>query len=105
MWDLLRVAILLALPILVFGALTWVLFYSAVRLALRHEAERLQKRTPRSTRTTTGSRPVARRPSQGAQGNGRAQPSSGRVSTGTARERPRTEAEAGPFVRQRRAAS
>jgi hypothetical protein len=76
MFDLVRLAAMLALPILVIGALMWLLLYTAVRLGIRHEVSRLQaQRAARPTRAATRSRPA------------------------------RTSAGAAPFVEQGRAAS
>ena len=44
MWNLLQVAALLALPALLAGGLLWALIYSSVRMALRHEVTRLERR-------------------------------------------------------------
>jgi hypothetical protein len=50
MVDLLQVAAMLALPMLVVGALVWLLIYTGVRLAIRHEVKRLEHRKARSER-------------------------------------------------------
>jgi hypothetical protein len=62
MLDLLQVAAMLALPVLVLGGLAWLLLYTAVRLALRHEVTRLEKR--KAGRARTDARGAAAEPAQ-----------------------------------------
>src|SRR2546423_429399 len=78
--NLLQVSVMLVLPVLVMGALLWLLVYSSVRLALRHEVAQLERRKARKARkgpadtgtSTDRTRPqlVRTRPAP-AQGNGR----------------------------------
>ena len=97
MWDLLQFAGMLALPILAIGGLVWLLIYSAVRLALRHEVAKLDRRK-RSTRPARAARPqpIESQPAP-AHGNGRAR-------SRTA-ERPAGQGRTQPLARPGRAAS
>jgi hypothetical protein len=56
MWNLLQVAAFLVLPALLAGGLLWILIYSSVRLALRHEVARLEQRKARAARTEARAR-------------------------------------------------
>ena len=62
MSDLLRLAIGLSIPILVFGALLWLLLYSAIRMGLRHEISRAQRRKVARPAAETQRTPPAPRP-------------------------------------------
>ena len=98
MWDLLQFAGMLALPILAIGGLVWLLIYSAVRLALRHEVAKLERRKTRSTRPARAARPqpIKSQPAP-AHGNGRARPRTA--------ERPAGRGRTQPLARHGRAAS
>jgi hypothetical protein len=75
MWSLVQLAATLALPLLVFAAIFWVLMYSSFRLAFRHEVMRLEREEERAKaaqaraqRRQAGARPAS------AAGDGRARP-------------------------------
>jgi hypothetical protein len=58
----LRLAVFLSVPILIFGGLLWVLIYSAIRMALRHEISRAQRRKGETRPAETNVRPQVKRP-------------------------------------------
>jgi hypothetical protein len=60
--DLLQVATMLALPMLVVGALLWLVAYSSVRVAIRHEVTRLEQRKATAERARARGRPEAAAP-------------------------------------------
>ena len=97
MWSLLQLAAALAVPLLVFAALLWVLMYSSFRLALRHEVTRLGRQEEEASaaqgRPRAGTRPAS------AQGNG------GQARPGPARDRAAAHAGTQSLAGERRAAS
>jgi hypothetical protein len=62
MSELLRLAVFLSVPILIFGGLLWFLIYSAIRMALRHEISRAQRRKGEARPDDTNATPQVKRP-------------------------------------------
>jgi hypothetical protein len=105
MLDLLQVAAMLALPMMLIGGLLWLLIYTSVRLALRHEVTRIEHRKVRATRAraraeaTSSTRPRLVRPQHASVR------ASGHARTRTGSTAPAAEPQPASAARVRRAAS
>ena len=103
--DLLQFAATLALPLLVFAGLIWLLFYSAVRLALRHEVTKIERRKARRVQAQSARPRVIRTQPASAQANVRARQGNDHARPRPIPQRAAAEARTAPLARQRTVAS